>query len=49
MFLEKDYQADAHWFPDGKRMIFGRTPFIAGSSENVALQILALNSNAAPL
>ena len=41
---EKQYQADAHWFPDGKRMIFGRTPFIPGSSEKVALQVLDLNS-----
>ena len=44
MLLEKEYQADAHWFPDGKRMIFGRTPFIPGSSEKVALQVLDLSS-----
>src|SRR6266849_433456 len=41
---EKEYQADAHWFPDGKRMIFGRTPWIPGSSEKVAIQVLDLNS-----
>jgi eukaryotic-like serine/threonine-protein kinase len=44
MLPEKEYQADAHWFPDGKRMIFGRTPFIPGSSEKVALQVLDLTS-----
>ena len=44
MLSEKEYQADAHWFPDGKRMIFGRTPFIPGSSEKVALQVLDLSS-----
>jgi serine/threonine protein kinase/Tol biopolymer transport system component len=44
MLPEKEYQADAHWFPDGKRMIFGRTPFIPGSSERVALQVLDLSS-----
>jgi len=44
MLPEKEYQADAHWFPDGKRMIFGRLPFISGSSEKVALQVLDLNS-----
>jgi len=44
MFLEKEYQADAHWFPDGKRMIFGRTPFIPGSSEGVAIQVLDVSS-----
>jgi len=44
MLSEKEYQADAHWLPDGKRMIFGRTPFIPGSSANVALQVLDLSS-----
>ena len=44
MLSEKEYEADANWFPDGKRMIFGRTPFIPGSSEKVALQVLDLNS-----
>src|SRR6266851_2643349 len=44
MLSEKDYQGDAHWFPDGKRMIFGRAPYIPGSSERVALQVLDLNS-----
>jgi len=44
MLSEKEYQADAHWFPDGKKMIFGRTPFIPGSSETVAIQILDLSS-----
>jgi eukaryotic-like serine/threonine-protein kinase len=44
MLSEKEYQADAHWFPDGKRMIFGRTPFIPGSSAKVAIQVLDLSS-----
>jgi Tol biopolymer transport system component len=44
MLSENEYQADAHWFPDGKRMIFGRTPFIPGSSEKVALQVFDLGS-----
>jgi eukaryotic-like serine/threonine-protein kinase len=44
MLAEKEYQADAHWFPDGKRMIFGRTPFMPGSSEKVALQVFDLGS-----
>jgi serine/threonine protein kinase/Tol biopolymer transport system component len=44
MLPEKEYQSDAHWFPDGKRIIFGRTPFIPGSSEKVALQVLDLSS-----
>ena len=44
MLPEKEYQSDAQWFPDGKRIIFGRTPFIPGSSEKVALQVLDLSS-----
>lgn len=44
MLLENEYQADAHWFPDGKRMIFGRTPFIPESSKKVALKVLDLSS-----
>ncbi|MGA7928704.1 MAG: winged helix-turn-helix domain-containing protein [Candidatus Sulfotelmatobacter sp.] len=44
MLSEKDYQADAHWFLDGKKIIFGRTPWAPGSSEKVALQVLDLNS-----
>ena len=46
---EKEYQSDAHWFPDGKRIIFGRTPFIPGSSEKVALQVLDLSSRQASI
>jgi serine/threonine protein kinase/Tol biopolymer transport system component len=44
MLSEREYQADAQWFLDGKRMIFGRTPFVPGSSEKVTLQDLDLNS-----
>ena len=44
MLSENDYQADANWFPDGKRMIFGRVPFIPGSSEKVAIQVLDLTT-----
>jgi Tol biopolymer transport system component len=44
MLSEKEYQGDAHWFPDGKRMIFGRVPYIPGSSDKAALQVLDLSS-----
>jgi len=44
ILLEKEYQADAHWFLDGKKMVFGRTPFISGSSEKVAIWTLDLTS-----
>ena len=41
---EKDYQMDAHWSPDGKKIIFGRVPFIPGSSQKVEIEVLDLNS-----
>ena len=41
---EKDYQVDANWSLDGQKIIFGRAPFISGSSEKVAIQVLDLNS-----
>src|SRR6202011_6263770 len=44
MLSEREYQADAQWFLDGKRMVFGRTPFVPGSSGKVALQVLDLSS-----
>jgi serine/threonine protein kinase/Tol biopolymer transport system component len=41
MLSEKEYQLDANWSPDGKKIIFGRTPFIPGKS---TLQVLDLES-----
>jgi Tol biopolymer transport system component len=43
MFSEKEYQWDANWSPDGRKIIFGRPPFIAERySEKIALQLLIL-------
>jgi len=39
---EKEYQADAQWFPDGKKIIYGRNPF--GGIENLGIRILDLDS-----
>jgi len=44
LLSEKDYQVDANWSLDGQKIIFGRAPFIPGSSEKVAIQVLDLNS-----
>src|SRR5207249_11107568 len=33
-----------HWSPDGKRIIYGRAPFIPGSSDKIAIQVLDLDS-----
>jgi eukaryotic-like serine/threonine-protein kinase len=44
MVSEKQYQFVATWSPDGKQLAYGRTPFIEGSSETVAIQLLDLDS-----
>jgi len=44
MLPEKEHQVDAHWSPDGKKIVFGRAPFLADSSEKVAIQVLDLAS-----
>src|SRR5215468_10899175 len=35
MYDEKNYQIDAHWMPDGKRIVYSRTPFLPGTSDSV--------------
>jgi len=44
MLSEKDYEVDAHWSPNGKQLVFGRTPFMPGSSEKVDIRILDVAS-----
>jgi eukaryotic-like serine/threonine-protein kinase len=44
MLSEPDYQGDAHWSPDGRKMVFGRVPFIAGSSKKTVILILDVDS-----
>jgi eukaryotic-like serine/threonine-protein kinase len=44
MLPDKEYQIDANWFPDGRKMIFGRVPFVPGSSKEISIQVLDLNS-----
>jgi len=44
MLSEKESQLDANWSPDGKKVIFGHTPFIPGSSGKAALRLLDLAS-----
>jgi Tol biopolymer transport system component len=40
MLPEPDADADAHWSPDGKKTVFGRVPFLPGSSKEIAIYIL---------
>jgi len=40
MLPEQEAEADAHWSPDGKKIVFGRVPFLPGSSKTIAIYIL---------
>ncbi len=44
MFSENQYQMDPSWSPDGKQLVFGRVPWLWGSAEKIAIQILDLDS-----
>jgi len=44
MYDEKNYQIDAHWMPDGKRIVYGRTPFLPGTSDSVDISVLDVDS-----
>ncbi|HXM96200.1 MAG TPA: hypothetical protein VOA64_18425 [Candidatus Dormibacteraeota bacterium] len=41
---EKDYEVDANWSLDGKRIMFGREPFLPGSSGKGGIQTFDLDS-----
>jgi dipeptidyl aminopeptidase/acylaminoacyl peptidase len=40
MYPEKSSQVDANWSPDGKRIAFGRNPFIPNSADVIDMRIL---------
>ena len=40
MLPEQEAEADAHWSPDGNKIVFGRIPFLPGSSKTIAIYIL---------
>ncbi len=44
MLSENQYQMDPTWSADGKQLVFGRVPWLWGSEEKIAIQILDLNS-----
>ena len=41
---EKDYQIDTHWSPDGQKIVFGRVPFVPGSSAQISIQLWDVHS-----
>ena len=47
MYPEKGYQIDANWSPDGKRIAYGRTPFIPGSSDSIDIRVLDVDAKQA--
>jgi serine/threonine protein kinase/Tol biopolymer transport system component len=42
---EKQHQMGTSWSPDGKQLVFGRAPWLSESTEQVAIQLLDLNSS----
>jgi len=44
MYPEKNSQIDANWSPDGKRIAFGRNPFIPNSADVIDIRILDVSS-----
>ena len=44
LYAEKNYQVDSNFSPDGKRIAFGRTPFLANSSDKIDIRILDVSS-----
>jgi serine/threonine protein kinase/Tol biopolymer transport system component len=44
MYPEKNSQIDANWSPDGKRIAFGRNPFIPNSADVFDIPILDVSS-----
>ena len=47
MYPEKNSQTDGNWSPDGKRIAFGRNPFIPNSADVFDIQILDVSSKQA--
>jgi len=44
MYQEKNYQVDANFSPDGRQIIYGRTPFVPGSSDVVDMRVFDIAS-----
>src|SRR5262249_19350009 len=45
MLPEPEAELDANWSPDGKKIVFGRVPFLPGSSKEIAIYILDIAAN----
>jgi Tol biopolymer transport system component/DNA-binding winged helix-turn-helix (wHTH) protein len=44
LLSENQNQLDPSWSPDGKKLVFGRVPWLRAGTEEIALQILDVNS-----
>jgi Tol biopolymer transport system component len=42
VFAEKENQNDVGWSPDGKQLVFGRIPFLPGTTDTIAIKIFDL-------
>src|SRR5262249_51998216 len=41
---ENENQNDVGWSPDGKQMIFGRAPYLQGTTDNIVIKIVDLQT-----
>jgi Tol biopolymer transport system component len=44
LLSEARQQMDASWSPDGRRIVFGRAPWLSGPAEKIAIQVVDLTS-----
>src|SRR5207245_5119712 len=44
LLSEARQQMDASWSPDGTQIVFGRVPWLSGSAEKIAIQVVDLTS-----
>jgi Tol biopolymer transport system component len=42
VFAEKEDQNDVGWSPDGKQLVFGRVPFLPGTTDTIVIKIFDL-------
>jgi serine/threonine protein kinase len=49
VFSEKENQNDVGWSPDGNQLVFGRIPFIQGTTDRIVIQIFDLRTKKASI
>jgi Tol biopolymer transport system component len=44
IYAEKNYQEDPGWSPDGKKIIFGRVPYLPGTSDTIDIRVFDIET-----